>query len=891
MALLANIGRRDSESGARRHPNNISRQSWITATALALTATATVAAPLARAAEAAATTISLPAGPLDVALLELSSATSVAVAVDPALVGGRYVMAISGTMTFEDALGRLLRGTGLGFQRNADGGYAVFRAAPAKVAISIPISPVAQMAQPALSEALDTGIEDIVVTAQRRDERLQSVPIAINALTSEGLERQGATRLTDISTLVPSLIFSRAGDSAQVYLRGIGTSSTTTGNAATIASYIDGVYVVSANSMLFSLNNIKRIEVLKGPQGTLFGRNATGGLTHVITGDPGPGTSGKISVGYGNYDTFNGGMYLSAGNNEIAGDISVTYNHQDKGWGRNVFSPQSAGTVLVSGQPVTLPDFNRRAGALDELGIRSKFVMTPNERTKIKISGMYSKLKSDQGLYRHGVYGSILSGNGVVPYVYNSGFYNYDSDAPWIGRNQSYLASSEASYEADMIDIKSITSYQKVSSYVFFPVDGTPIVNSSQASTKRSTRAFTQELQILSNGGFGPAWLEYTAGLYYINIDARDDGNRVVRGYFLQDLNERIASQKTDGIAAYGQATLSLARDTRLTLGLRYSQDRLEAQQYTVGLDVTTIPLPALADRPGQLSRLVQPQKDTFRKLTWRIALDHRLTAGMLIYASFNRGFKAGQFNVGSMCTVNLVGTACPQQNIAPPVKPEVLDAYEVGLKSDLLDRRLRLNLSGFYYDYSNLQVTTLITPPPIALLTNAGKAEIYGGEAEIIGALTPKFTLNANIGVLNAKYKSFSSAIVTVPRLVAPYNNVTTNIDASGNRLERSPKFTSSLGANWEVDTGLGTLNLNASWAHNSGFFWEASNRVKQPAYDVVNMETSLVLPGKDWKFRLWAKNLLGEKYYSNVSAAGSGDQGSPAAPRTYGVAAEWKF
>lgn len=612
FAYLAANGPRDQRAAALCRDN--SRHRWMSAAAtLALSVSCGLTATPSLAAESARS-IHIPARPLDIALLQLSGETGVVIVADPALVAGKVVSLIEGAMTAQKALGRLLRGTGLSFRQNPDDGYVIVPVPARKTAIASPTKQASAgtaSAQPnsAEREPVAAGVEDIIVTAQRREERLQSVPIAVNAITADSLEKQGATRLTDIGNIVPNLVFSRAGDSAQVYLRGIGTSSTTTGNAATIASYIDGVYVASANAMLFSLNSIQRVEVLKGPQGTLFGRNATGGLTHIITNDPGPGTSGKVSVGYGNYDTVNGAHYVSTGNDTIAGDISLTYTDQNKGWGRNIFDPADAGVVVVNGNPVTLPSFDRRAGALNEFGARSKIVFRPSDRTTFKLAGMYSRMKSDQGIYRHGIEGVILSGDGVTPYIYNGGFYNYDSDAPWIGRNKGYLFSAEAAHEADFATLKSISSYQFVSSYVFFPTDGTPIVNSVQVSTKRSTRALTQELQLLSNGESGPDWLEYTAGLYFIHIDARDDGNRVTRGYFLQDLNERIASQKTNGYAAYAQVTASLTSATRLTLGLRYSEDRLKAEQYVVGLDATTVPPPPAANRPGQISRLVEPQK------------------------------------------------------------------------------------------------------------------------------------------------------------------------------------------------------------------------------------------------------------------------------------------
>jgi iron complex outermembrane receptor protein len=733
-------------------------------------------------------------------------------------------------------------------------------------------------------------IEDIVVTAQRREERLQDVPLTVNAFSAAALERQGTTKLIDLGAVVPGLLLAKSSTAVQIYLRGVGNPAVAPGNDPSIATYIDGVYNSAPSSMLFSFNNIERVEVLKGPQGTLFGRNATGGLVNIITRDPTAKEQVKASIGYGNYDALQASAYLSGGSDDIAADLSVNYGRQADGWGRNLFDPASAGTVLVNGQPITLPPVTRKAGTLREFGIRSKVVITPGDDTKIKLSATYVETTGDQAIYRHALAGAVLSADGNTPYRFTGGFHDYDSDAPWLGHTEQTILAGEIQHEASFATIKSISSYQIAQGMSFQPSDSTPQVSSAQSNSNTDIKTFTQELQLLSRRDTGPSWLEYTLGLYYLSSDGKYDPVKTVRGYFLEGVSDRYSSQKTESYSAYGQATVRIGERTRVTAGLRFSEDKITGEQYLIGTNTSTIPTPSAVSRAGQISSLVPPQKASFDKLTWRAVIDHRITPDILAYASYNRGYKVGAWNHGAMCrTTPPVGQACT--DILPPVKPEVLDAYELGFKSDLFDRRLRLNVAGYYYDYQDLQVQAVVGLPPVNFLTNAASARMYGGDVEIVAAVTDHLTLSANGGYLDAKYRSFPGAPVFVPRSVAPYNNASLTIDASGNRLIKAPKLTTSVSANWSAETSIGKTDVNVNWSHSSSFFWEPSNRVKQKAYDLINLSASLALPDEHWKIRLWGKNLLGTKYYSNVQVSSSGDQGAPGAPFTFGAAVDVSF
>lgn len=723
----------------------------------------------------------------------------------------------------------------------------------------------ASEAAPAASEtAQNQGIEDIVVTAQRREQRLQDVPVAVTALSADAMERQGVATTYDLPAAIPGLLLSKASTTVQPFLRGVGTASAVVGNDPSVAVYVDGVYNSAPTGLLFSFNNIERIEVLKGPQGTLFGRNATGGLIQIVTRDPTSELTAKASVGYSRFDAFQSNAYLSGGSDKIAADLSVMYNNQSKGWGKNKFNP----SYLL---PTVSPPVNPEAGTNEEFAIRSKIVIAPDDRTKIRLSGTYLRSDTDQGAYRNPLPGAVLTGG----FTHDGGFWDYNSDVSWASLNKQYIFSADAAYEADFATIKSITSYLSADSHTELASDNTPNIG-THFGVDFDFRTFTQELQLLSNKGHGLDWLEYTAGLYYLHSSAGTI-QHLVRGNYLSGIQDRHGAVETDSKAAYGQVTISVTDTTRITGGLRYTEDRISTEQFYVGTS---------AAANGIVSSIVPHASTKFSKLTWRLAIDQRVTPDVLLFASMSRGYKAGAYNAAGLCVDSPPpGQACA--SVSPAVSPEVLDSYEVGLKSDLLDRRMRINLAGFYYDYKNLQQTAVVGTPPILMLVNAAKARVYGAEIETVASLADGLTLNASATFLDAKYTSFPNAQVFVR---APINNISVVEDVSGNRMVRAPKLTLNAGVNWEIPTSLGDFNLNANWYHNSGFFWEASNRLKEDAYDTVNVSLGFS-PDDHWTVRLWGRNIFNEKYYSFVSSASVGDHGAPAAPATYGITFEWKM
>jgi outer membrane receptor protein involved in Fe transport len=242
------------------------------------------------------------------------------------------------------------------------------------------------------------------------------------------------------------------------------------------------------------------------------------------------------------------------------------------------------------------------------------------------------------------------------------------------------------------------------------------------------------------------------------------------------------------------------------------------------------------------------------------------------LFASYNRGFKSGGFNPSAKNSY----------------QPEVLDAYEAGIKAELFDRSLRVNMAGFYYDYSNMQVTSF--PRAVLLVTNGGKSEIYGVDIDFQAAVSPEFTLSGGLEVLHAKFTKFDDAPETLPLPTGGNAQTGSVYDAAGQTLPKAPQLTFNIGANYEKQIDSGKIVANILWSYNDGWFADADNRVRQPNYTVLNASVGFDMDN-GIGIRLWGKNLTDELYATTLGVQTLADHVQYAAPRTYGATVSYKF
>jgi iron complex outermembrane recepter protein len=697
-------------------------------------------------------------------------------------------------------------------------------------------------AAPGLAAAFDNdtlAIEEIVVTAQRRDQRLQDVPIAVTAADAHMLEMRGIDSTTDLAVLDPAVTFSTGLGGASISIRGVGGTGSG-GDESANAVYIDGVYIPSPGALLFQFNNIERIEVLKGPQGTLFGRNASGGAIQVITKAPSFTPTGSVEVGYGNYDTKRANAYFSTGiTDNIAFSIAATAERQSDGWGHNVASKGEAYTGHYT-------------------GVRGKLLWNIDERTSAIASYLFSDSQDPS------VQGSqILPGERLVSGGGTLGFFDQNESSPNNVEARERNYSLTIKHRADFATLTSITSRDDTEFRLVTDADLSPIPLVT-VDINGPNKSWTQELQVASPDSSKITWI---GGLFYYHNDLLTSPFRTIGVAFAPLAYRQVdAKAVTDSYAGYGQATFPLAPHTNVTTGLRYTVDK---RDFDIATSTSNLSVPPVAS----------PQLNvTDKKLTWRLALDQRLTEQVLAYASFSRGFKSGLFNSTNAGT--------------PPVGPQTIDAYEAGLKSDLFERRVRANLSVFHYKLDDLQLRGIPTGAATPIYYNAASGKVNGAEAALEFAATRQLSVQANVSYLNGHYgDDFNNALLFRVNS-APAFGLTQLPpgSASGNRMVYTPEWVTSLGAQYRIPLSFGTIDLAGSWTYNGGYFFDPQNRVKSNPYHLLNASVNLEM-ARGFSARLYGNNLSQARYYTAVQPSNFGDYYFPAAPRTYGIWVGYKF
>lgn len=686
------------------------------------------------------------------------------------------------------------------------------------------------------TEAGDGRLEEITVTAERRDARLQDVPIAVTALTAATLGTLGVSQTSDLTSAVPNLYIASQNQAISPFIRGIGNRNTSPGDESPTAIYVDGVYIGSPAASLFAFNNIERVEVLKGPQGTLFGRNAMAGVIQIVTKDPTQSPTGNVQVGYGNYDTKVLDAYGSSGiADNIVTDLALYWMQQGEGWGRNVIT----GNEAFKGRDLALR--NKSIWKLDDA---SRLTLTLDFENTVPVTPpIFTALPNE-----------VLIGR--VPYI---GFYNSESNVDVTANNKQWGAALKGSHDFSASRFVSISSYRSLDSTWSLDNDGGPAVL-QQASVLQSSRELTQELQLLSPIDSRIKWI---LGAFYYHDNSK---------YYPLALQVRTtliqiyADQKSDSYSGFSQATAEVFTATHITGGLRFTRDQRSISGYNV--------------IHGAISASsISDQSAEFNKVTWRGALDHEFAEDLMGYASYSRGFKSGVFNAVAATT--------------PVVKPETLDTAELGMKSEFLNRALRLNSSLFYNKFTDIQVQVSI--PGGTALQNAAAGKSRGAEAELQAALGKGFEVGLSAAYLKSEYTSFANAqfytpVATVPPATSPSGAYTVSIgNATGNELISAPPATANVNLQYSLPTAAGDFKGAMVFAYSTGFYFDSQNRLAQPAHTDVNVTLSWMDPSKHWGVRLWGKNLTDQRYYSTIVPQAFGDTATPAAPLTFGFSVSW--
>jgi iron complex outermembrane receptor protein len=683
------------------------------------------------------------------------------------------------------------------------------------------------------------ALEEIIVTAQKRRENLQDVPIAITAVTAKELAAGNVGDSIDLAVMAPSLSVPSNSGYFLPRLRGVGTSAFGPGIENAVASYLDGVYLAAAPASLLTFNDVDRIEILKGPQGTLFGRNATGGVINVVTKDPTPGFSGNAEVSYGNYDAVLGSAYLTGGSEVLAANLAAQGSTQGTGFGHD----------FATGSEV-----NR---TVRDVVVRSTILLKPSDNFSARLGFDYEN--------RDGSYPAIRQYSKELPLFGPPTPGNeWDTNNDYSTRSTLRDAggvSLRITKGLSWGDLVSISAYRKSEFDTEFDYDLTPTPALALANVQKDEQ-FSQELQLVSNKNGALQWV---AGVYYFWADSKWDPSNVFFGG--PTINPALpiseistfGDQTTNSIAGFGQITYAVTAATDITLGLRYTDERRKLDGEQTATLEGGIPIGPIATANEGAS---------FSKLTWRAAVDQHFSDHTMGYVSYNRGFKSGGFN--------------PSVLTEPAFKPELLDAYEVGFKSDFAEQRVRLNPALFYYDYSNIQVPFFTSTGQIGT-TNGPSATIYGADMDFEVLLTEQLRLNGGLTYLHDRFGDFPGAIYDYQ--VPAGGNFATTGNADGNQLPFTSPFTASLAADYTVHAFAGELSFNVNVLYNNGFYSEVDNLRRQDSYELVNAGLTWASPGKGFHIRLWGRNLTNEAVVTQLVAAAQATAASYQPPRTYGV------
>ena len=681
--------------------------------------------------------------------------------------------------------------------------------------------PLVDAAQPDRVE--QGGLKDIVVTAQRRSENLQNVPITINAATGADLVARGVDSTSQLSVLSPGVQVNETAGSFQPSIRGIGTSSTVAENP--VALYIDGVYIPQQRDGVKELEDVELISILKGPQGTLFGRNATAGVVQITTKAPSFDFGGRVRAEIDNYATVRTGGYVTGGlTDAIAASLSASYVTQGNGYGKN----------YTTGRDTYKIDH--------DFSVRGKLLFKIGAKTKITLSGDYSD-SSKRTAHLIPLPGTQLGfANVYATNPLKSVFDTYEGTNSFT-KVKGGGGSQIIDHDGGSVRVQSITAYRDIKSNYLFNAIPTPTTLQVVDSPDSPSRSFSQEFQVSSNR---PGPLSWIFGLYYFNYD--NGARPILRnlgGFVVNPANgivqtQTFAIENTESVAPFGEFTWEFLPDTKLTGGLRYTYENRELRDArVVALNASSATV-ATTSYGGSLS---------YSQPTYRIGLNHRFADHLLAYVTYNTGFKSGGFNSVSPAT--------------PAYQPEKLKAYEVGLKSEVFDRRLRLNASGFYYDYTNLQVIQFVNS--IQTVTNGPKAEIYGLDVDVEASLSTGLRLSGGFELKHSTFTSYPNAVIGALRAGGVGATLTPG-DATGNRLPQAQNFSGTLALDYHRPLSRGSLDFNATANYNGDFYFQADNAVRQAPYTLVNVSLAYNLPGDRVSLRVWGKNLADEKFKTAV-------------------------
>ena len=742
------------------------------------------------------------------------------------------------------------------------------------------------VAQETVSADEQTASGDIIVTAQRREERLQDVPIAITAYTDATIQALSADTVGDLAAFTPNLSRTSGptgGNDAFFFIRGIGQVDSNPAADPGVGVYVDGVYFGRLQGSSIDTDDIRRVEVLRGPQGTLFGRNTIGGAVSITTKDPGhePGAQGRLTVGSRKRRDayFAADLPASA---ELRFRVTGAYRTQD-GWGKNVYTGDTFGDI-------------------ENLSGRVRALWEPSTDVRVVLTADAAR---GRGTSAHTILIGFNPTAGPIPGTTPLGVplpplladtsdridRNFSSIDP---RNDldSWGVSGDVKWDVGTVGVRAIVAYRKLEQFVTNDFDGTGFLTYDNFFDTQS-KQLSGELQ-LTGSAFGQR-LEWLVGLYCFQ-ERIDHNNAICLGANLGGpfafarnsggclQNNQQFELDVDSLAVFAHTKFAITDELSLILGGRYTSEKKE-QRFDFFLDnsagvfsffgIPPIVLPTLSpDNP--FLTIPTTYKDEWNEFTPRVGLEYKPNDDLLVYASYSKGFKSGGFN----------GRPSPNPtggfNQIQPYDPERLKAYELGVKSDWLDKKLRVNAAAFYSIYDGIQLLVLDPTTGFFNTQNAGKSSIWGFEIETSFRPVRAITLYANLGYVHDQYKSI--------------NPLALGIDKS-DRLPVTPRWTAAVGGNYRVELGnAGSVDLRADLSYRSKVWYGAANNPleQEDPISLLNLRAAWTDASDRFTVAAFGTNVTNKRYYSNaqdVRVALGVAFAQVAPPGEYGVKLGFRF
>jgi len=710
-------------------------------------------------------------------------------------------------------------------------------------------------------------LDAIVVTAQKREQNLQDVPAAVSAVTSEQLEARNVTQVADVVRVSPSLTVTENTNATgnSINLRGIGTFSFSIGIEPSVAVVVDDVALLQQAQAFTGLNDIARLEVLRGPQGTLFGKNAAAGVINIVTQKPTRTLTGSV-----------GGALTSDGEKRVEGMLSGPISDK-AGFRLNAFYGDRDGYIrnLNTGH---------KLNGDRSYGVRGRLELDPTDNLNIALTAAHTNTKTD-GQVR--TFRSInpgatafgaplaLSAVGLTPGTDN---YRIRLDTEPKNTSKQTMLTGRASLDLGQANLVSITGYQDWrfrfledldtlgSPTLLNAADPTSILpNGSTAGGPFHSTNFTQELRLVSSGA---RKLDYLFALFYADGDS---DRSYARGPNAATAWAATASTKT--MAAFTQMTYHIGESTHLDGGLRFNHEVIEAT--FVNRTPTATPP---ANNASCLTTCAGKAKDDH--ITYKVALRQDLADDVMAYASFSTGYKGQGFDIS---------TGFTPARAANPVRPETSKAYELGVKSRILENRVQLNVTGFLTDFTDFQAQGGVTQADgtiVPQLSNVGALRSKGVEVEISAKPMRALRLDASAAYTDATIREFANAPCYTNQTLAqgcrPVGGANFQ-DLSGKPLANSPKFKYSLASVYDV--GLPSLPFDgfvtAEYTHQSAVMLDLLGTPisRQKAFGVVN--ASIGVAGRDdqnYRVALFVNNLFDQSYATSLGYTGSSNAGAVA-------------